>query len=693
VATVGNIKVRLSLDSGQFVAGVQSSTDSLSQLKSAAQSVELGKLSAAMQSLSGQFLEAGQAADKLEDSLRGTFGDMASTVADFAVKLGSTPPFSAEEVAQAAKRMQAFGIYSEEALVRFGDVAVATGQSLSTVAEAASKFEKFANGESIQDLQKQIGASADDLQRFGAILDENGKILMETERQTRAASDALTAYMASFRGSMEAIVDPTAQLHGELAVLRAELGKASVDFREHFSPAILEAVEALRGMPSEMKTVAGLTLDLGGEMLGGALKMTQFAASLKTLGFTLTGLAGGLRAFGALMLGWPGLLVLAGVAVAGYVAELAAWNAEERKLADINKQRLERLGDAKSKVAGKTAAEIVAGGGTSKDVVDYIQALQTQLESASTPAAKEALTRRIDELQKTKAEVAKLESEKKAGGGTELSKAGQSKAKAEQDKADREAAAKAEKARADDVRRALHAIDVKSKAAELTKAKEIAMLRDVLKQHQVNETERMAIENRIAGLKGQIHADEQRKAEEARKKRDAAHAKAVSDGQKMAADAAKDADKAAKATARGTVAAAVAGPTGPTGPTEAQKRMTAQINAAARLSASGGLESIWDLGRLNRMAGNLYATASIREYTAGIKTPPTFTGRPLAGAGGQIPTQLGEIKDTLAQIKITVALEQGGKTQTQEQSVAAMAGGAIGDAITRFNFGAPLGRA
>lgn len=367
-------------------------------------------LSGNVRPLADAFLEAAARADDMGDRMRGAFGKGAEAAAALAQQMGNSGgPFNPEQFEAAETSLNKLGALSEANLQKVGDAAAATGEPLEGLAEAFGRFEKFGDAKSVLAFQKAIGASVPDLEKYGAAVDKNGKLLLETDRQVRAAHEAVQQFMdANFAGAMERMADPASKLAGQTNLLKQELGKASFELRDSFAPALLNVVESLRGMPEPMKAALGLTVDFAAHAGPAAAGAIQMAAGLKSLGLSLTGILGGVKTLGGLLIGYPGLLLAAAAAFQVTTAEMQKANKAAEDLLAIEEKRAATLRNNKDLI-GAGAEEWKKQGKTAKDVADTIASLHDQAEEArkrGDAGAVESVNLKIAHLQQVKAAMA-----------------------------------------------------------------------------------------------------------------------------------------------------------------------------------------------------------------------------------------------------------------------------------------------
>lgn len=505
-----------------------------------------------------QLVASAGAADDLNDNLRGAFGDAADEVGALAQKLGTGfQVIPAESVAQAGKELQRLGAYSEEALTRVTNASAGTGESIEGLANAYGNFQKFGAEapRALMTLQKALGASSKDLQDFGAVLDENtGDVLMDTEAHIDAARQAFDRFTDSrFGDALEKMADPAARLAGETELLKQELGRASIELREGFAPALLSAIQNARGLSDEMKGAIGLTLDFGAAALGAGAQGLGLAVQLKQAGVTMASLkssaSGAMAAVAGLSAGMMAFIaVAAAVGVALVVAteiQLQNNKANEEAL-KIEEARARALREHKNLI-GKSAEELRKQGTSAKEVAELMLALDDQIQEARNRGDAEAEQRlkaerlRLGAVRKELSTTEAAKREETAKTAVSVKDAAAAEAKAKED-----AAKAAEDTRKEGLAQDLHTIEVGAAARQLDKHAQIRALQEVLEKHKVTAEERRQIETKIAGLQGQLADEAARQAEQAEKKKVEAAKKAEAERKKLAEKAKQEREKAAE---------------------------------------------------------------------------------------------------------------------------------------------------
>lgn len=531
-----------------------------------------GRLAGAVDGVRQEFDRAGGEADDLRDRLSATFGDLADEKAKLAenqIKLG----FDADSTANALITLKKFGADTEDTLKRLQDAARFTNTDIAGLAESFGRFEKFGDAKSLKALQKELGISNQDLEKFGAKLDAAGKPLLDTEARVKAAAQALRDYQAAnFEGAAERQADAATRVAGEMEALRREIGLNVTSFKESFAPAILTVVQNLRGMSDGTKAAIGFGAEFVGVAASMAASALQVGSQLvllsqnatvanvatKALTISTTALRVAMTAL-ATPIGIVGTaLVGLGLLANATINEFRNLYEETDKLTKIDADRL-KLGAQNKDVIGKTAAEIKAMGKTNKDVANEILALQDRVQKAvndKDTARAEKTRQQIRELKQVQRDLEELDKPKQAAGASADDPSEKEKAKAakaaekerkRQAAEDKKAAAEEEKSRKEALDRQLDLVKQQAAAGEITKQQQIDGLRDVLNNAKVTASERRTIEIQIAQLQGQIRkeqtAEERKENQKRTTEAKAEAAKRAREEQKAAADAKRAASK------------------------------------------------------------------------------------------------------------------------------------------------------
>lgn len=476
-----------------------------------------GQISAGLGTLRAEFAQTGQASQDLRNNLRQAFGDAAEDVAKIAerkISLG----LDQDQAEEALKVLNRFGLATEQNFSRVVDASKRSGQELGSLTENYVRFAQLKKPEFLESFMEDAGIAAAEMQRFGAALDANGEVLLDTSARQQAALDALNQVLDSkFVGSFEKGATASQKLKGELDLLTGEVGRSVIAFKDEFAPALIPVVQGLRDLPAGMKAAIGIGTEFVGVGASMAATSLQVGANLVILS-TNTALVTAaqntcLVAVGLLRSGLLGLLgaispltVVLGAVAAGlalYTKGMEEANAAAEDLLKTEEARLR--GYAKNKdLLGKTAQEIAAMGRTTKDVGELMAGLQDQIQAAR-ESGNDALALKLIAQQKAlRAERAKLEELQQAQKATDIA----APSEKDQAKADKDAAALREQRRKEELDAALDAVAIRAAGHELSKRQEIAALQQVLdefrKAGKIKADEARSLELKIAQLRGQV---------------------------------------------------------------------------------------------------------------------------------------------------------------------------------------------
>lgn len=553
---LGELRARFVVDDQQWSSGLARVQGALS--------TGVAGLKAASDSLAGfrsELLRAGGDSDELGDRLAGAFGELADAKRKFAEQqlvLGFDP----QQIGDALITLNKFGVDGESALLRLQDASRFTGVEVTTLAERFGQFEKFGDAKSLKALLKTIGASGADLQKFGAVVDGNNQVLLDTEARANAARDAVNAYLdATSSGAAARAADVVANLTGEFELLKIEIGKNSVAFQEQFAPAALFAVQALRALPDEAKAFVGVGVELVSELSSVTQGAIAMGAQLVILGSNATvarlataAFTNGVALARAAMLafaGPAGVLAVAALGLAAYTKALEDSNKAAESLLQAEEKRADGFRKNKD-VIGKSATELLAMGKTTADVTAAIGGLQEQVQ-----AAREAgntrlqgdLVAKIQNLRQVRAELdAATKSQAAKSQQSALDADGPKRAaqaQREQNAEQRKAAQEAETARKNELASQLDAIRLQAAAGALSAAAQVQAYQGILASAQLTAKERVNLEIQIAQLQTRIRNEQLREDQRASRER-------LSQQQRNAREQLADAKKAKRDEAQET---------------------------------------------------------------------------------------------------------------------------------------------
>lgn len=470
--------------------------------------------------------------------MKGAFGDHAaemSKIAQEQLAIGIDP----KKAADALVSLNKFGQATETNLKMIEDAAAHTGRSMDGMAGKVGKaFQDLSTpatnaSRSVAVLQKEIGASSADLQKLGAKLDENNKVLADTPARAAAAKAALEQYMNSnFAGSAERMASASMRLKGEMELLKREVAAGAETLSEQMAPAQLKVIQYMRSFSPEAKAMVGTMVQTGQTFASVATTGLAMGSQIALIGQNATACAIATRAWAAAtalaavevtaaMAVFAGVIVVIGAVAFALNETTKAIEAETKATEEAIKIDERRARGLKENidVLGKTADEVRKLGKSADDVRKAIEGLQNQAEAARA-AGNKALEARLKEqiaaAQKVKAELAQGDFKEKQKDHQDGIDAPSRK---EQQKLDRERRAQERKAKADAARdqklefdQALGHVHQLAAAKKIAKDEEIAMLQDVMLQHNATAHQRLKVEQEIAKLKGQIDGDASKKA-------------------------------------------------------------------------------------------------------------------------------------------------------------------------------------
>lgn len=488
----------------------------------------LGAIVNGLEGFRAEISRAGEDADDLRDRLKGVFGDAADSVAAL-VEKQIVIGVDVRQAEQAAVTLNKFGALTEQNLLRVENAAAGTGRSIDSFAQKLGKLTEATDQKglraAINGLSNDLGVSTKQLEAQGAVLDANNKVLLDTPARMEAARQAMLRFVdVKFEGAAARAADETTRLKGEMELLKREVGASVVEFKEGFSPALRGVVADLRSFPPEIKTIIGLGgefVSIGAQMASGALQIgtnlvllgqnaTVAAAATNALSVSMTGL----RAAMAFLAGPAGLVFALGTGLALAVNELNKATIATEQLAQAELRRTSNA-EHNSKFIDKTAEQVRALGGDSKQVAHLIDNLQEQA-SAAREKGQFRLSGQLEEQIKranaVKAELATAEAKAREPVAADVGDKNAPSAK-EQDKLDREAE-KARKARLAD-----ELADIKLQAS-LHKGNhqaEIDGLKRVLQTFDLTHKEKAQISIQIANLEEKVNKDKNAAIEKDRK--------------------------------------------------------------------------------------------------------------------------------------------------------------------------------
>lgn len=264
----------------------------------------LRELAAPLDALNARFEKANEEARSLDRGLKIAFANPQDLQKYSKVVKSLRDEFrglvDTEQLVQATKRMEILGAASEKNLQRLTKAAILAGESVDDLAddfgEALADVNSGVVDPAIFDtLRAKIGAGTKELQKYGAVLDSNDKLLTRNRDELKKAQDALLAYIDTnerFNGIAERAADNQSRLANETAKLTDAIGEQVAEFKELSAGALLPLVERLNKTSDTFKGVVGVGAQVGSTMASVGAQTLEVAAFAKILGLDLVALAG-----------------------------------------------------------------------------------------------------------------------------------------------------------------------------------------------------------------------------------------------------------------------------------------------------------------------------------------------------------------------------------------------------------------
>ena len=384
---------------------------------------KISEISGKVGALADKFLEAGRELDDLKDTV-GTFTGagqvdaMTNSLRQMSVELG----VPAKQLVDAQQRLELFGVTGTDMLQRVADAAAGSGKDIQQVGEVVAQF-LSGNERAQMQLEKMLNIPPDALAEFGAVVDANNKVLMDTPAHAEAARVALEAMLdGQFAGKAKAMVDPVDVLDGKIQVLTQDIGENTLAVKNYLAEAMLPWLDTLSGMPDSMKAVVGIGTEVVGTVGGIAGQGLQAAAALKLLGVnsalagTAMATAGNVGKMGMMALASPigiAITLIGGLALGfhRYTQELESANQAAESLLQTEERRAAALRTHADHI-GKSAGELKRIGVKSSELVDVIGGMQDQAQAARNVgnyAKERELVAQITAMQRVKTELAGME--------------------------------------------------------------------------------------------------------------------------------------------------------------------------------------------------------------------------------------------------------------------------------------------
>ncbi|GEM_PF-2189345 len=178
------------------------------------------KTAADFQALEYQLTNVYKSAEKAKDTM------------SFIKNLAITSPFEVKELTEAAVKLEVLGNNAKEFLPIAQDLASYMGTD---VVEATQAFSRALSGspEGFQSLREGYGITAQKLAEFGAVVNKQGGLVLDSTENIKKAGDALKEYVITNMGGASAKFAETFQgrmstLQDSITALKASLGEGLI---------------------------------------------------------------------------------------------------------------------------------------------------------------------------------------------------------------------------------------------------------------------------------------------------------------------------------------------------------------------------------------------------------------------------------------------------------------------------------
>lgn len=559
---IGVLQAKLTLDDDQFQAALQQNSQQAqafsSNIQKSLSSVNAQGLATALQGVAGQLDGAAnslRAFGAENDRFAQVFRDLEKTLeAGFGSDVDLNPlilsirdletrtDFSASSLAKLASRLKALdeeGEFSERRFRNIISVASALGLSVDRVQKTFTKLD-LGDTAALKQAEEQFGITADQIKSFGGDL------------------DALVESLPQFDNGIRQVLPAAEDLEGRIEALRAEVGLASKAVEDEFAERALEPlVEILENLRPSLKAAVGITTEFGGTVLSAGASALQtvanfalLGASASALGITVGSLTAAFTIANAAIVLTVGTLIAVPAALLAIESATRKANIESSKLIELENQKRQAFNQTRG-ILSLSAEELRDQGKTTRDVIAQIEGLQLQREDL-VRQGNDAGARRLEAQIAAARQLARDLEALKPGTGNRINfelKA-QNTARLEQEaKTLRDKlTAEDEKARAEEVRKDLAAIQLLEARENLSVEQRIAIRQRLLDKSIANEQQRQQLVLQIAQIERRA-ADEAAKAREdaEKRKRDAAD---KTEADRKAKAAAEEADRQRELEAR-----------------------------------------------------------------------------------------------------------------------------------------------
>jgi len=237
---LSDLVVKIGLDSKRFNDGLRDMkksvgdmTDEIASLSQKA-ALSFAAFGVGMTALGASVVKTAANFQALEYQLTNVYksAEKAKDTMSFIKNLAVASPFEVKELTEAAVKLEVLGNNAKEFLPIAQDLASYMGTD---VVEATQAFSRALSGspEGFQSLREGYGITAQKLAEFGAVLNKQGGLVLDSTENIKKAGDALKEYVITNMGGASAKFAETFQgristLQDSITALKASLGEGLI---------------------------------------------------------------------------------------------------------------------------------------------------------------------------------------------------------------------------------------------------------------------------------------------------------------------------------------------------------------------------------------------------------------------------------------------------------------------------------
>lgn len=216
--------------------------------------------------------------------------ETANETFEYAKTLAASTPFDVKGVVNAAVQLEVYGQSSKELLPVVANLASAMGGDLSA---AATAFGRALSGssEGLQSLRDSFGVNTDKLVKFGAALNKQGGIAVDSAANVEKLKKALVGLVnTEFAGGIErqaaTIAGAMGNVEDEITNTKAAIGAEFAPYISVIGEQVSKLLEGMRGFAPVIAVVGGLaaaTTGLAGTFITAAASAVGLGVAAKAL--------------------------------------------------------------------------------------------------------------------------------------------------------------------------------------------------------------------------------------------------------------------------------------------------------------------------------------------------------------------------------------------------------------------------